>query len=265
MMKALIDADRIAYAFGGFKDDEGFPVEWPLLQSRIEDNINNILLQTKATSYQLYLTSDDKSNFRFDVATILPYKGHRSTDKPFWYEQIRRYLVHEWKAEIVFGMEADDALGIEQCAKNWYMGLEQEYRTIICSVDKDLDTIPGLHFNELHPEKGVYEISEIDAQRNFFNQLLCGDRTDNIPGLFGVGKSSALLRNLESLVHWDDMYLAVKEQYEKRFGSYWKLFMYENAQLLWILRSYDPEEILKRFEATEERIQERKKTESEVA
>ena len=233
MTHALIDADRIPYAFGGFTNDEGYPIEWGLLKVRIDDNIQYQCDAVKATEKTLFLTSDDKSNFRFQVATILPYKGHRSSDKPFWYEQIRRYLIDEYDAVVVEGMEADDALGIEQTED-----------TVICSVDKDLDMIPGKHFNELKPTRGIYEISELDALRNFYGQCLTGDSTDNILGLYGVGRSSKLLDDLARSDNELDMYRTVRTQYEKRFGSYWKKFLWENGALLWIKRSQsEPEEV----------------------
>jgi hypothetical protein len=242
-MHALIDSDRIPYAFGGMKDEEGYPQAWEILRSLIDDNISGLIDRTHSTSSTLYLTSDDKSNFRFKIATILPYKGNRKMDKPFWYDTIRKYLVSEYGAITVFGQEADDELGIQQTAG-----------TFIVSVDKDLDLIPGLHYNELKPEKSVYEITEVDAQRNFFSQLLCGDSTDNILGLFGVGRQSTLLKRLHKLHESSDMYHHVKEQYVKRFGSYWKLFMYENASLLWIKRSQEPKgerEVIQYLESLE--------------
>ncbi len=242
-MHALIDADRLAYAFGGMKDDNGYPVEWQFIVERIESNLNNILQSVRPVSFTLYLTSDDKSNFRYRVATIRPYKGHRPSDKPFWYEQIRRHLIANYPTEVASGMEADDLLGITQ-----------SHNTVICSVDKDLNNIPGLHYDELKSEKGVYEVSELDADRNFFCQLLTGDRTDNIPGLYGVGTSSKLLGVVRGCTEWNDMYLAVKAEYEKRFGSYWKLFMFENAQLLYILRTNNTREVIDRFEETELRV-----------
>ena len=255
-MRALIDADRIPYCFGGLKDEEGYPQAWEILSSRIDDNISSLVASTGASDYTLYLTSDDKSNFRFSVATIVPYKGSRKAAKPFWYEQIRRYLVHQYKAQIVTGIEADDALGIEQVRNNYVcvqqaLGGHSYEQTVICSVDKDLDMIPGLHYNELKPEKGVYEISERSALHNFYGQLLTGDDVDDIPGLYGVGKSSALLKHINGLSESHDMYLVVKDEYVKRFGSYWKLFMYENAKLLWILRSYNSNEIIEMFEQIE--------------
>ena len=161
MIHNLIDADRIAYCFGGLKDEEGAPQCWEILRSRIDDNINLLNLATRATSFELVLTSDDKSNFRFQVATILPYKGNRLMDKPFWYSTIRSYLMDSYSAHVVYGMEADD-----------YLGIQQSENTVISSVDKDLDNIPGKHFNELKRNKGVYEISEMAGQRNFYNQVV---------------------------------------------------------------------------------------------
>ncbi len=253
-MHALIDADRIAYCYGGMKDEEGYPQAWEILRRLIDDNIASLNSACGATSSTLYLTSDDKSNFRFKIATILPYKGNRKTDKPFWYEQIRRYLVDVYSAVVVYGQEADDQLGIKQLEYEDAWWNFKSDRSVICSVDKDLDLIPGLHYNELKPEKGVYEISEVDAQRNFFCQLLTGDSTDNIPGLYGVGGSSTLLRSVRELDQRTDMYLLVKEQYVKRFGSYWKLFMYENAQLLWILRTQNHNEIIEELERIEQTL-----------
>lgn len=237
-MHALIDADRIAYAFGGMTDDEGFPLEWPFIASRVDRNIESILTRTQATSRTLYLTSDDKSNFRIAVASIKPYKGNRPSIKPFWYEQIRRYLVEEYKAEIVTGMEADDALGIAACRNLGQpdCNINPLWGPVICSVDKDLDMIPGKHFNELHPERGIYEISEKDALRNFYIQCLCGDPVDSIPGLFGVGRKSKLCHDVELALDELGMYVLVRDAYEKRFGSYWQQFLWENAALLWIKR-----------------------------
>lgn len=263
-MRALIDGDRIPYAFGGFKDDDGYPLSWGLLSSRIDDNIEQLLQGSGSDSYCVYLTADDGSNFRHSIATIRKYKGNRSPDKPFWFESIRRYLIEKYQAEVVTGIEADDALGIEQYndfhyyevkMANWDAlgGYQKLANTIICSVDKDLDLIPGWHYNELKDEK--YFISEIDAYHNFFCQLLTGDPVDNIPGLFGVGRKSKLLNDVRSCQDSRDMYLLVKKAYEDRFGSYWRMFLWENASLLWIKRKANPEgekeviELLKSLEA----------------
>ena len=72
-MKALIDSDIFQYEFGNCTDNEFKPLAWPLVQSRVQARIDSIMEATGADSYHLYLTSDDKSNFRFEIASIRPY------------------------------------------------------------------------------------------------------------------------------------------------------------------------------------------------
>ena len=59
--------------------------------------------------------------------------------------------------------------------------------TIIVSDDKDLQTIAGYHYN-----KGeVIEVSEQQALKNFYTQVLTGDTADNYKGCRGVGPVKA--------------------------------------------------------------------------
>lgn len=240
-MKALIDADWFAYAHGGATDDEGKPLKWYWVAGRINQQIENIVYKSGADSYALFLSGG--GNFRESTATIRPYKGNRPSDKPFHYERIRDYLIKFRNAILIEGMEADDAVSIEQmklynqaCEEGDWSETYSE-GTVICSIDKDLDNTPGWHYNWIKDEK--YWIDEITALRSFYSQLLTGDPVDNIPGLFGVGQKSSLVKKLGELKTEESMYNHVKEQYEKRFGSYWQHFLLENAQLLWILRE-DP-------------------------
>lgn len=137
------------------------------------------------TNMELYLTG--RGNFREFIATILPYKGNRSEfDKPTHYQAIRDYLTTIWKAVIIEGQEADDEIGIRATAINEAQGEEQ---AVIVSIDKDLDTIPGYHYNFV--TGGKYKVSEDEARVNFYKQILTGDRTDNILGLPGVGPKTA--------------------------------------------------------------------------
>ena len=242
-MKALLDGDIWQWEFGSATDDEHKPIPWPILQQRIQGRINSILEAVGADEYQIYLTSDDKSNFRYDVATIKPYKGNRKDiEKPFWYAHIRNFLVDQRGAIEVFDMEADDAISIEMY-KNYYeskLASEESGQFILpdvvcCSRDKDLRMVPGWHYSWAvgnSPERPIYMVSENVGNINFYSQLLTGDPTDNIPGLFGVGKNSALLRNMECFETNYERYKYVLSEYTKRFGSYASLFLEENARLL---------------------------------
>lgn len=237
-MHALIDADILAYEFGNCKSFDGRPLSWPLVQARVDGRIQRILQATGATSHQLYLTANDKSNFRIDIASIRPYKGNRTTEKPFWYSAIREFLIAHRDAEEVSGYEADDKLSIEQCNADSSLPFNLK-ETVICSRDKDLHMVPGWHYSwgaGKQKEQPLWWQDETEALRCFYRQLLTGDAVDNIPGLYRVGKSSSAVKQIGLLDREIDMYYLVQSNYEKYFGSYWEQFLIENAQLLWMLR-----------------------------
>lgn len=145
----------------------------------IKLSITQILEATRATDYKLFLTGE--GNFRKKIAKLKKYKGHREAiPRPIHYSAAREYLTNVWGAEIVDGMEADDKLGIESC---------KVYETCICSNDKDLDQIVGWHYNFVQDK--LYYVTEVQAERCFWKQMLQGDTSDNIPGIPGVGERKA--------------------------------------------------------------------------
>lgn len=233
-MRALIDADIFPYEIGcATQEDKKTPLEWPLVQWRVDQRIDQILESTGAESWQGYLTG--KGNFRDETATILPYKGNRDrADRPYWYTNIFNYLITERGCVLVDGYEADDALAM------YHFGSDDS--TVLCSRDKDLRQVPGWHYtwpSWRQEEREPYYISELDGLRFFYSQLLTGDRADNIPGLYGVGSKSAMVLRVQKAETELEMFKEVKEQYELRFGSYWDMFMCENGRLLWLLRHED--------------------------
>ena len=257
-MHALIDGDIFAYEFGSSTDDRGNPLAWPLVQARVDSRIEGILAAVGAETNQIYLTAEDKSNFRIEVASIRPYKGHRATDKPHWYKGIREFLVEHRAAEVVSGYEADDALSIAQCGSIDSGFAEAWCHTVICSRDKDLHMVPGWHYGWQagnQKEQPLWWQDEIGGLRCFYKQLLTGDSTDNIPGLYGVGRTSAHVKRIDSLDSELDMYSSVKHQYELRFGFYWPQFLYENAKLLWMLRSENVHEVTGRLDGLEDQLE----------
>ena len=238
-MHALIDGDIFLYEFGSAKKEDGSPLPWPFVVSRMDARIYNILDAVGADTHQIYLTG--KGNFREQVATIKPYKGHRPADKPYWHSHLFDFLVYHRDAIVVEGMEADDAVGIAQMTPN----KADTWRTVICSRDKDLHMIPGWHYTwgaGKQKEQPLWWQNETDALRCFYKQLLTGDSVDNIPGLYGVGKSSKLLARIDELDSELEMFRHVAEQYKLRFGSYWDQFMTENGLLLWIKRTGESED-----------------------
>ena len=286
-MKALIDADIVVYEAGNAadyryytvdniqfttmkearayvqdtyrvvnkKDQNPFitfhrdptPVQYSL--SNCKELIGRIMERTGSTKGQLYLTSDDKSNYRFGRATLRPYKGNRKPDtKPCRYHEMREYLVNSWGAEMISGREADDALGCAQTENErvyhtMLLEGQQEgcYRTVLCSKDKDLKMIPGLRFDWQRDE--MYEITMEEADAWFYYQLIAGDSTDHIQGVPGTGDVGAT----EALAGIDTN----RGRYETAFELYRRACekagedtaedavlsrLRENADLLWIQR-----------------------------
>lgn len=249
-MKALIDGDILLYLIGSATDDEGNPLSWPLTFARLKGKIDQIVRDVGADEFVIYITGE--GNFREEEATIKPYKGNRNAPKPHHYQKIKDYFRKTKDMEVVWceGYEADDGMSMEQYLLHIgdALGTESDYitrQTVICSLDKDLRMVPGNHFEWSRTIQGkeipskYYFVDKLEGQRWFFQQLLMGDSTDNILGLFGVGKKSTLVTAIDKIYDTQDMYNHVQKHYEDRFGSYWEMFMHENARLLWMLRSED--------------------------
>ncbi len=219
-MKAIIDADLLIYRVGFGAEDKSEGIAC----ARMDESIRLILLATNATERQLYLTSDDKSNFRH---TIFPdYKANRKAPKPKHYHLLRDYLVNNHAAELCYDQEADDAIGIEATRITETEGLA---KCIICSIDKDLDQIPGMHYNFV---KGIiYNINPYEGRLKFYTQILMGDATDNIQGIPRIGRAKAA-KALLGCTSEEEMYNASLKAYRTVFGVEAMDKMLLNGQLV---------------------------------
>lgn len=216
--------------------------------SNVKNTIEAILDNTKATKYVIYLTGED--NYRNDLVDY--YKANRKdARKPKWYQEIRDYLVDHWGAEVVNGIEADDAMGIAQIKGlqwiddglaissyveghpdvAWACDLEGD--TTICTLDKDLNMIPGWHYNWVKQQQ--YWVTEDEATNFYYTQLCTGDSTDNIAGIPKCGPVKAR-KILEGKTGELELYAAVLAEYTKVYKDLGEEKLIENANLLWILR-----------------------------
>lgn len=219
----LWDADYLIYRVG-FAVNDTEPLEYAL--ATVKASINKVLDTLQPSGYRLFLSG--KGNFREEIAVTQVYKGNRDpADRPYYYQEIKDYLVNVWGAELVDGMEADDICGIEQ----WKC---KDRSTIIVGQDKDLRMIPGWHYNPVKDEMKYINLP--DANEWFFIQMLMGDRTDNIPGISGIGEKTApkLLAPCNKSVV--DMQQVVMREYRKAFGDDADRRYKEISNLLWIRR-----------------------------
>lgn len=207
--------------------------------------IKTILKDVASDDHRIYLTGE--GNFRYEVATLLPYKGNRSeVDKPVHYSLIKDVLINRFNAIVVEGIEADDAMSIT----SWQHQLnDSSWNVRIGTQDKDLKMVPGLHYHPTRRES--YEVSWQEGRLFFYKQLLSGDITDNIPGIFGIGEKTAdkILRPLiNSSSH--ELYRAVRAEYDSAVenpkvrdrmpeGLWGEFRINEVAILLWMLQERD--------------------------
>jgi hypothetical protein len=215
---ALLDGDIFVYRVGFASED----VDEKLCLARVTELVTDIVyFQLKCDDYKAYITG--KGNFRNDIAVTAPYKGNRKDMKrPKHYEAIRKHLV-DLGATQVEGMEADDAIAIEATANGGF----------IVSIDKDLDQIPGHHYNFVKHEE--YFVTEEQGLLSFYKQILTGDRVDNIMGIKGIGpvKADKLLAKCKTEKEMFDV--CVKAYNDN--GEDGVARTTENARLLWLLRA----------------------------
>ena len=223
-MIALVDGDLVAYITAASAEKES--KEIALL--RCDRMMRDILETTQAESYKCFISG--QNNFRYKVNK--DYKANRKdTIDPKWRETCKDFLITEWNSSVTDSIEADDALGIEQ--------VQLKDSSIICSIDKDLDCIPGLHYSwpiirggKVVREGKIYSITEEQAIKHFYKQMLIGDKADNIIGVSGIGtvRAGKLIDPLKTEI---DMYQTVCDLYKdvERFDM--------NADCLWIQHNQD--------------------------
>lgn len=188
----LIDGDVLAYKAASASEKavhwgEGYwtwHCDWNEVTSAFDNALTKLMEDLKADSYTLCLT-DSEGNFRKSVYPA--YKGNRAnTKKPLVLKDFKQFLIDERGAYFKPGLEGDDCMGILATRSN-----PTKEERIIVSIDKDMKTIPGLYYNDGHPEDGVQLVTEEDADLWFYRQVLMGDATDGYPGCPGMGPKGA--------------------------------------------------------------------------
>lgn len=142
-------------------------------------------IKKKPWCKELKIVIGGEGNFRFDVSPI--YKANRKgTSKPQRLQALRDWVISEYDPYVCHGVESDDVcsfLGWESFNKAKKSGNKDDADVVIVGIDKDLMTVPSFHFNNKSGNAFPTWISEFEACKNFYIQLLLGDATDNIEGL----------------------------------------------------------------------------------
>ena len=221
---ALIDGDIIVYRVGFAAEKDGEVDTLANTLHSVKVSVNSISEKCRARNVRVFLSG--RTNFRDEVATTAEYKGTRPDRKPYWYREIQEYLQRKYGAVVSEGIEADDLMAIE--------AQKDPDHNVICTLDKDLDCVPGWHFDWV--KENLYWVDETEALRNFYKQMVTGDRIDNIVGLYRKGEKYAQ-KLLDAVDDPDEMARLVHQEYVKEFGKDADSRFQENQQLLWIIRN----------------------------
>lgn len=204
-------------------------------EKSFKKKLGDILTQCNCDDYLIIVSGD--SNFRDEMETTRPYKEKRPP-KPYHYQFMRSCVLSDNNSELTLGIEADDLFGIM---------MTDDPNHIIATVDKDLNMIPGRHYDW---NKGIkYKTNPAQSLYWFHTQLLTGDSVDSIPGIPGLGEKKAI-KLLEGSMDdpragWETVlseYLKGPFEFKDKSKTPDDNMAYltEQGQLLWMMRH--PEE-----------------------
>jgi 5'-3' exonuclease len=264
---AIIDGDVLAY--------QACRPRW---EKKVIDNTNNIYIDENGKKKPLEFTKEEDrryleeswTNFKKDLKVLLDtvyctnflmavkgednfrnylypdYKKNRHPDpnkQNIFVPVLRQLAVAEDLAIAAHGREADDLLRI------W----AEEARAagddyVICTIDKDLRCIPGKYFNMRQIKVGptytkvesriIENISEKEALRHYYEQLLKGDPTDYIPGIPRVGDKKAK-EMLEDCQTEEEFQLVVVIAYKNAYEDEWKEYLLSNGKMIHLQKDFN--------------------------
>jgi len=183
-LQLRIDADFIAYRACEVNEIE---VDWGEDLITIASSFKEVVavmtreirnLKSKFSTDNVVLYFTDSSNFRKQLDPS--YKGKRTKRKPVGYKRLLEWCRENYPSITLANLEADDVLGIH-CHDN------TSGPFILVSPDKDLKQIACRHYNFADE----FEITEEEANRFFFQQVITGDPVDGYKGIPGIGEKKA--------------------------------------------------------------------------
>lgn len=209
MTTALIDGDILAFQAAAATE---VPIKWDEDlwtlhasesdgQAHIKAALESIMGATGCDDMRVYLTGS--KNYRTDI--LDSYKGNRKdVRKPLTLKALKQWMIDEYAGILREPYEADDLIGIDASTP--------DTDTIVVSEDKDFLSVPCRLYNPRHKDRGVVTVSEADADRYFFSQVLTGDTADNYKGCPKVGpvKAEKILDKAEG-----DYWPHIVEAFEK--------------------------------------------------
>ena len=147
----------------------------------VDFQIKKILRDIGTNKFKVFIGRGD--SFRVERSTILKYKGQRNTMlKPLYLLDVENYLINNYSADVVTGLETDDVCVIE-CYKR--------PDNILCAIEKDFYSCPVNYFNtakntgiincDCFGKLALNDKKEVKGygRLHLYYQLCAGDKSDN--------------------------------------------------------------------------------------
>jgi hypothetical protein len=243
---AIIDADGLIF-FAAWEHRERMNSIGTLAVEKKIDRLISELLQKSGCSKYIgfYGESSEEKSFRYNFATIKPYKGHRKDEEwqKFFKKVVRKRFKEKWGFYPVKKLEADDAVNIA------FHQFKSDYD--IVAIEEDKDGLQKGEFVRLNPNRRsninlkLEKFEHLEGRKFFWSQMLHGDQTDNIPGIEGVGqgkKGGRTSKNKLVQALWamedpseEDMFNHVRDCYIEKYKDFYLYYLVENYVLLKML------------------------------
>jgi len=233
---AIIDADSILYQIAHMQPSPA------LCRKALDDKLKEIMTNTGSIHGAVFIKGKD--NFRYAVDAA--YKGNRKdTIEPEVKDRIEE--LYEYSKD--FSVQSDGGEADDYCGIAAELALNEGKRYVVCHIDKDLDCIPGWHYN--FRKDTLYYVEPEQGYRFLMMQILTGDATDNIQGLRGVGPKTAekLINGVPNTQLWS----RVIDIWKEKCGDNWEQFFLKCANCIYI-RETAEDLIPLTFEELKERL-----------
>lgn len=204
-MVILFDIDSLAYSacFGVETSDNAC---WKF-DNQFEDIIS--VLEGFYDIDEVLVFGFGRNNFRKKLTAS--YKANRTSKLPDFFPHVKEFVMSVYDVEVANGMETDDLvalfaedIGYDKC--------------IIVSIDKDYLNLPGLKYN--YRTRDLTNVTEQEAMRNFYTQMIVGDSADNVNFCKGYGKKYAekIFKNVTTKFGYQRKVLYLYKQIYKNKG-----------------------------------------------
>jgi uncharacterized protein (UPF0335 family) len=200
--------------------------------------------RTFQTVANVYVCIQGEGNFRKTVQPkYVQYKAQRVEERPTCFAALKEKIKKHYKnACLVIDDEETDDFVVRAC----YSG------AVVAHKDKDIvANSVGWLYNWDKQEVGVWYNSDEMRWKKFLEQVIAGDKADNIPGIetlddslyakYSIRKSSGVAEKtaaalLQGVLTEREGWFRVIEAYSVTHPDDWKERLQENAFFLWMCR-----------------------------